>query len=95
MEGEQPTGAVPGKSTKSSAAARGKGREPLEESSMDTDVENEGAGREPDKDPPQGRSGLPVVVLTELQQPQFHSSSRWDLLFYKATLKALAISNCF
>ncbi|XP_066181779.1 structural maintenance of chromosomes protein 4 isoform X1 [Sylvia atricapilla] len=51
MEGEQPTGTVPGKSTKTSTAARGKGREPLEESSMDMEVENEGTRR--DKEPPQ------------------------------------------
>lgn len=62
MEGEQPTGTVPGKSTKTSTAARGKGREPLEDSSMDMEVENEGT-REPDKEPPQGRSGLAVVLI--------------------------------
>ncbi|XP_023801422.1 structural maintenance of chromosomes protein 4-like isoform X2 [Cyanistes caeruleus] len=55
MEGEQPTGTVPGKSTKTSTAAHGKGREPLEESSMDMEVENEGT-RKPDKDPPQATS---------------------------------------
>ncbi|NWR24514.1 SMC4 protein, partial [Emberiza fucata] len=42
---------VPGKSTKTSTAARGKGREPLEESSMDMEVEN-GGTREPDREPP-------------------------------------------
>ncbi|XP_063023475.1 structural maintenance of chromosomes protein 4 isoform X2 [Melospiza melodia melodia] len=54
MEGEQPAGTVPGKSTKSSSAARGKGREPLEEPSVAMEVENEGA-REPEgREPPQG-----------------------------------------
>ncbi|XP_058668048.1 structural maintenance of chromosomes protein 4 isoform X2 [Ammospiza caudacuta] len=56
MEGEQPAGTVPGKSTKSSTAARGKGREPLEESSVAMEVENEGT-REPDgREPPQAGS---------------------------------------
>ncbi|XP_056354222.1 structural maintenance of chromosomes protein 4 isoform X2 [Oenanthe melanoleuca] len=52
MEGEQPAGTVPGKSTKTSRAARGKGRKPLEEPSMEVEEENEGT-REPDKEPPQ------------------------------------------
>ncbi|NWI74325.1 SMC4 protein, partial [Dryoscopus gambensis] len=46
---------VPGKSTKTSTAARRKGREPLEESSSDMEVENEGTG-EPGKEPPQAAS---------------------------------------
>lgn len=65
MEGEQPRGTVPGKSTKSSTAARGKGREPSQESDTDMEMENEGARREPDKEPPQGRSGLALLVLME------------------------------
>lgn len=82
MEGEQPRGTVPGKSTKTSTAARGKDREPLEESSMDMEVEN-GGTREPDKEPPQGRSGLAGVVLVEppQQQLEFPNPSRRDLLF--------------
>lgn len=52
MEGKEPTGTVPGKSTKTSSAAPRQGREPLEESSMDMEVENEGT-REPDEEPPQ------------------------------------------
>nr|XP_030136276.3 structural maintenance of chromosomes protein 4 isoform X1 [Taeniopygia guttata]XP_030136277.3 structural maintenance of chromosomes protein 4 isoform X1 [Taeniopygia guttata]XP_030136278.3 structural maintenance of chromosomes protein 4 isoform X1 [Taeniopygia guttata] len=55
MEGEQPTGTVPGKSTKTSTAARRKGREPLEESSVDLEVEDEGT-KEPDKEPPRAAS---------------------------------------
>ncbi|XP_009702200.1 PREDICTED: structural maintenance of chromosomes protein 4 [Cariama cristata] len=42
MEGEQPTEIMPSKSTKTSAAAHRKGREPLEESTTDMEVENEG-----------------------------------------------------
>ncbi|NXF77085.1 SMC4 protein, partial [Sclerurus mexicanus] len=43
------------KSTKTSTAARQKGREPLEDSSSDMEVENEG-NKQPDKDPPQAVS---------------------------------------
>ncbi|NXF02815.1 SMC4 protein, partial [Smithornis capensis] len=46
---------MPSKSTKTSTAAHRKGREPLEESSSDMEVENEG-NRQPDKDPPQAVS---------------------------------------
>ncbi|XP_074954673.1 structural maintenance of chromosomes protein 4 [Phalacrocorax aristotelis] len=42
MEGEQPTEFMPSKSTKTSTAAHQKGREPLEESTSDMEVENEG-----------------------------------------------------
>lgn len=55
MEGEQPTEIVPSKSTKTSTAARRKGREPLEESTSDMEVENEG-DRQLGEVPPQGRS---------------------------------------
>lgn len=64
MEGEQPTEPVPGKRTKSSTAAHGKGRKPSEESPMEVEEENEGT-TEPDNEPPQGRSGLPLLVLIE------------------------------
>ncbi|XP_032924267.1 structural maintenance of chromosomes protein 4 [Catharus ustulatus] len=52
MEGEQPAGTVPGKHTKSSSAAHGKGRKPSEESPMEVEEENEGT-TEADKEPPQ------------------------------------------
>ncbi|XP_049659667.1 structural maintenance of chromosomes protein 4 isoform X2 [Accipiter gentilis] len=52
MEGEQPTEIVPSKSTKTSTAARRKGREPLEESTSDMEVENEG-NRQLGEVPPQ------------------------------------------
>ncbi|XP_029883863.1 structural maintenance of chromosomes protein 4 isoform X2 [Aquila chrysaetos chrysaetos] len=52
MEGEQPTEIVPSKSTKTSTAAHRKGREPLEESTSDMEVENEG-DRQLGKVPPQ------------------------------------------
>ncbi|XP_021149827.2 structural maintenance of chromosomes protein 4 isoform X1 [Columba livia] len=56
MEGEQPTGSMPSKRTKTSTAARRrKGREPSEESSSDMEVENEG-DKEPAKVPPQAVS---------------------------------------
>ncbi|XP_075013558.1 structural maintenance of chromosomes protein 4 isoform X2 [Calonectris borealis] len=42
MEGEQPTETMPSKSTKTSTAAHRKGREPLEGSTSDMEVENEG-----------------------------------------------------
>ncbi|XP_075617752.1 structural maintenance of chromosomes protein 4 isoform X2 [Balearica regulorum gibbericeps] len=42
MEGEQPTEIMPSKSTKTSTAAHRKGRAPLEESTSDMEVENEG-----------------------------------------------------
>ncbi|KAM6065168.1 structural maintenance of chromosomes protein 4 isoform 2-T2 [Theristicus caerulescens] len=42
MEGEQPTEIMPSKSTKTSTAAHRKGREPLEESTSDMEVESEG-----------------------------------------------------
>ncbi|NWW70386.1 SMC4 protein, partial [Climacteris rufus] len=47
---------VPSKSTKTSTAARRKGREPSEESSSEMEVENEGTGA-PGKAPPQAASG--------------------------------------
>ncbi|XP_026711001.1 structural maintenance of chromosomes protein 4 isoform X2 [Athene cunicularia] len=52
MEGQQPTEIVPSKSTKTSTAAHRKGREPLEESTSDMEVQNEG-NRQLDKEPPQ------------------------------------------
>ncbi|XP_069648932.1 structural maintenance of chromosomes protein 4 isoform X1 [Haliaeetus albicilla] len=55
MEGEQPTEIVPSKSTKTSTAARRKGREPLEESTSDMEVENEG-NRKLGEVPPQAVS---------------------------------------
>ncbi|KAM6357848.1 structural maintenance of chromosomes protein 4 isoform 2-T4 [Alca torda] len=42
MEGEQPTKVKPSRITKTSTAAHRKGREPLEESTSDMEVENEG-----------------------------------------------------
>nr|XP_009938294.1 PREDICTED: structural maintenance of chromosomes protein 4 [Opisthocomus hoazin] len=42
MEGKQPTESMPSKSTKTSTAAHRKGREPLEESTSDMEVENGG-----------------------------------------------------
>ncbi|XP_074734534.1 structural maintenance of chromosomes protein 4 isoform X2 [Strix uralensis] len=50
MEGEQPTEIMPSKSTKTLTAAHRKGREPLEESTSDMEVQNEGnrqLGKEP------------------------------------------------
>lgn len=49
---------------------------------MEVEEENEGT-TEPDKEPPQGRSGLPLLVLIEppQQQLEFPSNFRWDLLF--------------
>ncbi|XP_069721223.1 structural maintenance of chromosomes protein 4 isoform X2 [Phaenicophaeus curvirostris] len=42
MEGKQPAELMPSKSTKASTAAQRKGRKPLEESTSDMEVENEG-----------------------------------------------------
>lgn len=85
MEGEQPRGTAPGKSTKSSTAARGKGREPSQEPDTDMEMENEGARREPDKEPPQGRSGLALLLLMEPPQHQLQFPTLIPL--YKATLR--------
>ncbi|KAM6389174.1 structural maintenance of chromosomes protein 4 isoform 2-T4 [Pluvialis apricaria] len=52
MEGQQPTETVPSRSTKTSTAAHRKGREPLEESTSDMEVENE-SNRQPGEVPPQ------------------------------------------
>lgn len=55
MEGEQPTETMPSKSTKTSTAAHRKGREPLEGSTSDMEVENEG-DRQLGEVPPQAVS---------------------------------------
>ncbi|KAM6065169.1 structural maintenance of chromosomes protein 4 isoform 3-T3 [Theristicus caerulescens] len=55
MEGEQPTEIMPSKSTKTSTAAHRKGREPLEESTSDMEVESEG-DRQLGEVPPQAVS---------------------------------------
>lgn len=55
MEGEQPKEIVPSRSTKTSTAAHQKGREPLQESTSDMEVENEGDGQLGEVSP-QGRS---------------------------------------
>jgi len=55
MEGKQPTESMPSKSTKTSTAAHRKGREPLEESTSDMEVEN-GGDRQLGEAPLQGRS---------------------------------------
>lgn len=98
MEGEQPTGTVPGKSTKTSTAAHRKGREPLEESSSDMEVENEGT-REPGKEPPQGRSAQAVWCWLSLLSSNLNLPALPDGIcsfpFYSVMLKPLANLNCF
>ncbi|NXB99510.1 SMC4 protein, partial [Orthonyx spaldingii] len=58
---------VPGKSTKASSAAPRKGREPLEESSSDMEVEDQGT-TEPGKAPPQAASDEVVVDNRSLEE---------------------------